>query len=127
MIFGTPLFWRETHKPAKMLIFDGRVVVLCLLAIMHIRIWTFALAFGAMFVLWWFDRKGVPANAIVRYLRSMLVGRKRSARGLHEERTAVSFAHEPQAYLKMLERNRVMEDKAVQKKAGQKKRGSDER
>jgi predicted acetyltransferase len=125
MIFGTSLFWRETHKPSKLLIFDGRVVVLLLLALMHMRIWTVALAFFAMFILWWFDRKGVPADAIVRFLRSAIVGRKRSARGLHEERTAVTFSHEPKAYLNWLEGEKIMEEKVAQKKAPKQKRGSD--
>ena len=94
MIFGTPLFWRETHKPGKFLIFEGRVVIVLLLMVMHIRPWTIALAFTVMGVLYYFDRKGVPADAILRYLRARLVGRRRTARGVHNERVPVDFHFE---------------------------------
>ena len=94
MIFGTPLFWRETHKPGKFLIFEGRVVVVLLLMVMHIRPWTIALAFTVMGILYYFSRKGVPADSILRYLRASLVGRRRTARGVHNQRVAVDFHFE---------------------------------
>jgi hypothetical protein len=94
MMFGTPLFWRETHKPGKFLIFEGRVVIVLLLMVMHIRPWTIALAFSVMAVLYFFDRKGVPADSILRYLRARLVGRRRTARGVHNERVPVDFHFE---------------------------------
>jgi len=98
MIFGTPLFWRETHKPGKFLIFEGRVVIVLLLMVMHIRPWTITLALCVMGVLWYFDRKGVSADSILRYLRARLVGRKRSARGVYAERISVDFHFEPSAF-----------------------------
>ena len=94
MMFGTPLFWRETHKPGKFLIFEGRVVIVLLLMVMHIRPWTIALAFTVMGVLYFFDRKGVPADSILRYLRARLVGRRRTARGVHNQRVPVDFHFE---------------------------------
>lgn len=101
MIYGTPLFWRETHKPGKFLIFEGRVVVVLLLAVMHIRPWTIMLAFSVMGVLYYFSRKGVPADAILRYLRARLVGRRRTARGVHNERVPVDFHFEPARFRKV--------------------------
>jgi hypothetical protein len=95
MIYGTPLFWRETHKPGKFLIFEGRVVIVIFLMIMHIRPWTIILAFSVMGILYYFSRKGVPADAILRYLRARLVGRRRTARGIHNERIPVDFHFEP--------------------------------
>jgi hypothetical protein len=94
MMFGTPLFWRETHKPGKFLIFEGRVVIVLLLMVMHIRPWTIALAFTVMGVLYFFDRKGVSADSILRYLRARLVGKRRTARGVHNERVPVDFHFE---------------------------------
>lgn len=94
MIFGTPLFWRETHKPGKFLIFEGRVVIVLLLMVMHIRPWTIGLAFSVMGVLYYFDRKGVSADSILRYLRARLVGRRRTARGIHNERVPVGYHFE---------------------------------
>jgi len=98
MNFGYPLFWRETHKPGKFLMFEGRVVIVLLLMVMHIRPWTIALSLSVMGVLWYFERKGVSADSILRYIRARIVGRKRSARGVHAERLAVDFHFEPSRF-----------------------------
>lgn len=97
MYFGTPLYWRETHKQPKFLIFDGRIVVIFLGVILYVRLWTILLAIAVMIVLFLFDRRGIPADSILRFLRSSLVGRRRSARGLGEERPAVDFGFETRA------------------------------
>lgn len=94
MAFGAPLYWRETHKQPKLLIFDGRLIVILLLVILHVRLWTILLAVSAMLTLFFFERKGVPADSILRYLRSSFVGRRRSARGLGSERMPVDFGFE---------------------------------
>ena len=96
-MFGTPLYWRETHKQPRFLIFDGRMIVLLLIVILHIRLWTVALAVIMMMVLAFFDRKGVPADSILRFLRASIVGRKRSARGFLAARQAVDFGFETKA------------------------------
>lgn len=98
-MFGEPVFWRDTMKPAKFLIFDVRAALALFPALMHLRPWTIALAIVVMGVFWWFDRKGVPADSILRYLRARLVGPRRSARGAHEERLPVDFGFECRAYL----------------------------
>ena len=90
-MYGQYVYWRETMKPAKFLIFDSRVVLAIIPVLIHMRLWTFALAVISMFVFWWFDRKNIPADSILRFLRSWLIGKKRSARGLFEERTAIVF------------------------------------
>lgn len=94
MIFGTPLFWRETHKPGKFLIFEGRVVIVLILMVMHIRPWTITLALTTMAVLYYFNRKGVSADSILRYLRARFIGKRRTARGLHNQRVPVDFHFE---------------------------------
>lgn len=94
MYFGSPLYWRETHKQPKLLIFDGRLVVLLLLVILHIRLWTLFLALLAMFILFFFERKGVPADSILRYLRTSFIGRRRTARGAAAERPAIDYGYE---------------------------------
>lgn len=106
MIFGTPLFWRETMKPGKFLIFEGRVVFVLLPTIMHLRLWTLTLSVVTMFVFWYFDRKGVSANSIMRFLRSKLIGKKRSARGTFEERLPVDFFFEPQQMAREAQKGR---------------------
>ncbi|MBW3243592.1 IcmT/TraK family protein [Epibacterium sp. DP7N7-1] len=99
MYFGTPVFWRETHKQPRFLIFDGRLVLVLFLTIMHLRLWTIALSLATIGILWFFDRKGVSADSILRFLRARLVGRRRTARGLHNERPAVEYGFETEAHV----------------------------
>lgn len=96
-MFGTPLYWRITHRQPRFILFDGRVVVLLLLTVMHIRFWTIGLSLTAMFLLWYFERKNISADSILRYLRARLVGPKRSARGFSAERSMVDFGWETPA------------------------------
>lgn len=106
-MFGQSVFWRETMKPAKFLIFDSRVVLVLVPAFMHLRLWTFCLSIFTMGVFWWFDRKGISANSILRFLRSRLIGKKRTARGVFEERTAVDFGFESKGYLIQAQREMI--------------------
>lgn len=94
MFFGTPLYWRETHKQPRFFFFDGRLVFLILLVIMHLRTWTVLLAVAMMVVLFFFERKGVSADSILRFLRASIVGQRRTARGLKAERYPVDFGFE---------------------------------
>lgn len=98
-MFGRSLWWRETHKPVRFLIFDGRIVVILLLLVMHPRWWTLFLAISVFVVLAFFDRKGISADSILRAIRSAIVGRRRSARGPQEERCAVDYGFETQAMM----------------------------
>jgi uncharacterized membrane protein len=98
-MYGQNVYWRETMKNGKFLIFEGRVVFVLLPTFMHLRLWTLTIAILTMFMFWWFDRKGISANAIARYLKAKLIGKKRSARGVFEERTAVDFSFETKIYL----------------------------
>lgn len=97
MYFGTPLYWRETHKQPRFFIFDGRLVFLILLVIMHLRVWTVLLAIVTMIVLFFFERKGVSADSILRFIRARIVGQRRTARGIRAERYPVDFGFETAA------------------------------
>ena len=115
MLFGTPLYWRETHRQPKFMIFDWRIVILLLLMVMHIKVWTILLVVIAIFILWWFGRKGVSPDSIIRFLRATLVGRKRTARGPGAERLAVDFGFETMADIRQA--MALVEMKRVQTKA----------
>tara|TARA_R110000850_G_scaffold226759_1_gene351933 strand:- start:69 stop:449 length:381 start_codon:yes stop_codon:yes gene_type:complete len=119
MYFGTPVFWRETHKQPRFLIFDGRLVLVLFLTIMHLRLWTIALSLITIGVLWFFDRKGISADSIMRFIRARIVGRRRTARGLHNERPAVDFGFESEADVervrKMIEFRSLAADKVKAK------------
>ena len=106
MIYGEPVYWRETHRQPRFMMFDGRLVVVLLVCVMHIRPWTIALALSTIAILWFFDRKGVSADSILRFLRARLVGSRRTARGFAAERSAVDFGHETEADVQNY-RNRI--------------------
>jgi hypothetical protein len=108
-MFGQSVYWRETMKPARFLIFDGRVVLVLIPAVMHFRVWTLILALITMMVFWYFDRKGVPTNSILRFARAKLIGRKRTARGVFEERTAIDFGFESAPYLARMKADEAIE------------------
>ena len=107
-MFGQPVYWRETMRPAKFLIFDSRAVLVLLPTLMHLRLWTLILAISTMFMFWYFERKGVSADSILRFARARLIGSKRSARGQFEERDAVDFgSFESREYLMRLIREEM--------------------
>ncbi|CAN0597803.1 unnamed protein product, partial [Laminaria digitata] len=85
-------------KNGKFLIFEGRVVFVLLPTFIHMRLWTISIAVFTMFMFWWFDRKGVSTDAIIRFLKSKLIGKKRTARGVYEERSAIDFSFETRVY-----------------------------
>lgn len=96
-MYGSPLFWRETHRSARFFMFEARVALLWLFTIVHFRLWTVALTIAVMIVFFVFERKGVKSEAILRFLRASALGRKRTAQGLHRERLPVEFAFEARA------------------------------
>lgn len=125
-MYGNSLWWRESAKQPKLMMFDGRVIILILFAALHLRTWTVALALGSMFVLFFFARKGISADSILRYLRTALNGRRRTARGLHEERSAVDYGFETVEMLeqedlrrmKMIKAHQAAEEKKAAKMVG---------
>lgn len=116
MMFGTPLAWRETHRQPRFLMFDGRIVVLVFLTIMHIRIWTLFLLVTTIVTLFWFDRKNIPAESILRWLRATIVGKKRSARGHAEYRSSVDFGFERKADIARIEQQIASRQRDHEKK-----------
>ena len=123
-MFGTPLYWRITHRQPRFILFDGRVVVLLLLTVMHIRLWTIGLSLIAMLVLWYFERKNISADSILRYLRARLVGPKRSARGFAAERSVVDFGWEtPTMVEAQIRQQRLLSERASKVQAARDGRG----
>lgn len=102
-LFGEPLYWRESHRQPRFLAFDGRVVVMILLCVMHIRLWTIGLLALSLLVLFYFGRKGISADSILRFLRSQFVGSRRTARGHEGERSFVDFGFESMDDLKAMD------------------------
>lgn len=113
-MYGSSLWWRESAKQPKLLMFDGRVIILVLFAALHLRYWTVGLTLLTMAILLFFSRKGISADSILRYLRTALNGKRRTARGLHEERSAIDYGFETVAMLDREELRRMQMIKAHQ-------------
>ncbi len=126
MSFGTPLRWRETHRQPLLLIFDARLILLVLLMLFYIRIWTIALTVVTMIVLFFFARKKVGADDILRFIRARIAGRRRTAMGMAAERMPVDFGFETAADVERarLHTERVMASLEKKALALQKKRAS---
>lgn len=116
-MFGTPLYWRETHRQPKFLMFDGRVIVVMIFFVMHVRFWTFGLVVLTLAVLFWFSRKGVGPDDILRFIRARLAGKRRTARGLGAERLPVDFGFETEAHVERARQRIEFAAKAHEKAA----------
>ncbi len=71
--------WRNSMRSARFFSFDARSVLGILLVIIHIRLWTLMLAFSLIGVFWAAERAGYEFNAVLRRVRSLIVGPKRPA------------------------------------------------
>lgn len=110
-MFGKSLYWRETHKQPKFLFLDGRLVLVIFLQIMHIRIWTISLTVFAILVLWFFGRKGISADSILRFIRARIVGNTRTARGHQAQRMPVDFGFETEGHVEQMRKRISLEEK----------------
>jgi hypothetical protein len=72
--------WRDTMRPARFLVFDGRLVFCLLPFFFHISWMFFYLAIGSMVVFWLLERRGLSVPAAMRRARSWLAGPRRPAR-----------------------------------------------
>ena len=93
-IIGSSAYWRESQRPARFLVFDARVVVFMMLAAFHVRFWTVGLLIAAALLSWVLEGRGVSPDNAVRLVRSWIVGRRRPARGLAEERAYRDYLFE---------------------------------
>lgn len=102
-MYGLPIFWRETHKQVRLFVFDGRLSIVFLLMLMHIKWWTFILALSVTSVMYFFETKGISADSIFRALRAFFSGRRRTARGVENERLPVDFGYETEDHVLAME------------------------
>lgn len=73
------LHWRNSQKPARFFAFDARSFAAIFLCLVHMRLWTIALAAFVMVVFWIFERRGLTFEAALRAMRSWIVGIRRPA------------------------------------------------
>jgi intracellular multiplication protein IcmT len=72
--FSSTAHWRDSARAARFFLIDYRAAFPLLLAILHIRVWTFAAAIITMFFLALLERYGFTVTVFLRWLRSTLAG-----------------------------------------------------
>ncbi len=76
---GVGWHWRNTMKPARFFILDGRAVFFVVLLLLHARPWTLYLLIGVAVILWILERRGLSFAAALRSVRVWFIGKYRPA------------------------------------------------
>ena len=71
--------WRNTMKPVRFFMLDGRIVFFVVLVLLHARPWTIYLLFGVGVIFWILERRGLSFAAALRALRLWFIGINRPA------------------------------------------------
>lgn len=71
---STSAHWRDSARPARFFIIDAQAAFPLLLFLMHIRVWTFVIAFLAMLFFTTLNRFGFSVIVFLRLLRSFFAG-----------------------------------------------------
>lgn len=65
--------WRYTQKPVRFFFLDFRASFLCLLLVMHCRLWTCGVCGMGLVLFWLLERKGLSVPMALSRLRHNLV------------------------------------------------------
>ncbi|MFH1158400.1 MAG: IcmT/TraK family protein [Pseudomonadota bacterium] len=76
---GARWHWRNTMKPARFFILDGRAVFFVALFLVHARLWTIYLLIGVAVIFWILERRGLSFASALRALRLWFIGANRPA------------------------------------------------
>lgn len=71
--------WRDSARPAKFFVIDARAVFPVFFCLLHIRIWTMALALVATAFFATLNRYGFTPQVFGRWLRAFLAGKRKMA------------------------------------------------
>jgi intracellular multiplication protein IcmT len=71
--------WRDSARTAKFFIVDSRAAFPLVFFLLHIRMWTFVVAFIAICFFSLLERYGFTIVVFARWLRSLLAGPRKSA------------------------------------------------
>lgn len=71
--------WRDSARAVKFFIWDGKTAFPMLLFLLHIKIWTFAVALAAMIFFSILNRYGFSVDVFLRWFRSRIAGRRKIA------------------------------------------------
>lgn len=69
--------WRDSARTPKFFIFDAKAAFPLLLFLLHIRLWTFALAVVAWLFFTYLNYHGFSLEVFIRWLRTTLAGKRK--------------------------------------------------
>jgi intracellular multiplication protein IcmT len=78
--FRPDTHWRDSARTARFWIFDAPACFPVLLALLHIRWWTFGLAIFAVLFFTLLNRRGFTVVVFFRWLRTFLAGPVKKAK-----------------------------------------------
>ncbi len=71
--------WRDSARPVKFFIWDGKTAFPMLLFLLHIRWWTLIVAVVAMLFFTILNRYGFSIEVFFRWFRNLIAGRRKIA------------------------------------------------
>ncbi len=75
----TTWHWRDTMRPARFFMFDGRVALFIVMILAHPRMYTLVIFVAFLFFFYMLERFGISFEAAMRRFRSFLCGNVRPA------------------------------------------------
>jgi hypothetical protein len=89
---STGINWRDTYRPSRFFIVDGRISLLVLPMIIHVKWWTVAPTVLVAVTLWYFEkRRDMDVAAAYRMVRTWLCGAHRPAKAPAKRRFRVDY------------------------------------
>ena len=77
--FSDTAHWRDSARPARFFMVDSRAAFPLLFFLMHIRIWTFALALMTVIFFGVIEHYGFSVPVFGRWLRAFIAGPRKVA------------------------------------------------
>lgn len=77
--FSAAAHWRDSARNARFFVIDARAAFPLVLFLMHIKIWTFAIAVIATCFFALLERYGFTVTVFLRWLRNLLAGARKTA------------------------------------------------
>jgi intracellular multiplication protein IcmT len=94
-VYDGDTHWRNSMKPARFFFLDARAAVPFVFTLLHLRLWTLALAAITTLIFYILEQRGMSFDAALRAMRVWFVGHKRSNIQTSNRHRMVDYAFEP--------------------------------
>jgi|SRR5688572_15276816 intracellular multiplication protein IcmT len=94
-VYGGDTHWRNSMKPARFFFLDARAAVPFVFTLLHLRLWTLAVAAITTLIFYILEQRGLSFDAALRAIRVWFVGDKRPNIQPSNRRRMVDYSFEP--------------------------------